>query len=266
MLSALLYSEVTQQFLRILVGGNGPIYLDAVDALSHGMGESALGISRQEAVELVAQVIEEQETRGESLINPVHALQLPSKRRPASLAEKIDDNGRYNNNIQLEKIRAGEIPTYEEKARRASMLQELSKLQAGIILASSGSEGGFAHSAITSFLQKLPSQTECWHFGDSDAKGFEILHNLRERVQIPVRSLHMYFRPDPESPLLTRDEVNTIDRLLTSPLLNETEKQQLRAMRDSGRKGRFEQESLGLSESVWPFYAPKQTLVMMRSG
>jgi hypothetical protein len=65
----------------------------------------------------------------------------------------------------------------------------------------------------------------------------------------------MDFRPDPESPLLTRDDINTIERLLTLPLLSEAEKHQLRIMRDSGRKGRFEQESLGPPGLAWPFYA-----------
>jgi len=58
MLSTLLYSEVSQQFLRILASGNSPIYLDAVDALSREMGESLLGMSRPEAVEIVTVVIE----------------------------------------------------------------------------------------------------------------------------------------------------------------------------------------------------------------
>jgi AbrB family looped-hinge helix DNA binding protein len=39
------------------------------------------------------------------------------------------------------------------------------------------------------------------------------------------------------------------------PLLSEAEKHQLRIMRDSGRKGRFEQESLGPPRLAWPFYA-----------
>jgi hypothetical protein len=136
----------------------------------------------------------------------------------------------------------------------ASMFHELSKLRAGVILASSGSEGGFAHSAIVTFLQKLPPQIECWHFGDSDPKGFEILHNLRERVRTSIHSLHMNFRPDPQSPPLNRAEIDTIGRLLLSPFISEPEKEQLRLMRNFGRKGLFEQESLGLPRSSWPFY------------
>jgi hypothetical protein len=80
MLSTLLYSEVSQQFLRILGSGNSPIYIDAVDALSREMGEAALGISRQEAIELVALVVEkhaglqadvqEQELASGDLVSP----------------------------------------------------------------------------------------------------------------------------------------------------------------------------------------------------
>ena len=52
----------------------------------------------------------------------------------------------------------------------------------------------------------------------------------------------MDFRPEPQSPSLSRDDLPTINRLLGSPLLNDPEKHQLRVMRDSGTKGRFEQE------------------------
>jgi hypothetical protein len=83
----------------------------------------------------------------------------------------------------------------------ASMLHELAKLAPGIILASSGSEGGFAHSTIISFLHKVPTQIECWHFGDSDPKGFEILHNLRARVQIPIRFPSHGFPRGPPKPI-----------------------------------------------------------------
>jgi len=51
-----LYSEITPDFFRILSGVNARIYTDALDALAHEMGGA--GLSRQEAVEIVTQIVE----------------------------------------------------------------------------------------------------------------------------------------------------------------------------------------------------------------
>jgi len=136
----------------------------------------------------------------------------------------------------------------------AAMLHELTKRQSGIILASSGSEGGFANSAVVTFLQGLPADIELWHFGDSDPKGFEILADLRTRTGREIHSLHMQFRPSAAAPPLTAEDEKTIDRLLTSESLTMDEKHQLNQMRASGAKGHFEQEALGHPGAEWPFY------------
>lgn len=136
----------------------------------------------------------------------------------------------------------------------AAMLHELAKRRSGILLASSGSEGGFANSAVISFLQDLPSPIELWHFGDSDPKGFEILADLRTRSRREIHSLHMQFRPAATAPPLTAEDQKTIDRLLPSEFLTSAEKQQIQQMQASGTKGRFEQESLGHPATKWPFY------------
>ena len=122
------------------------------------------------------------------------------------------------------------------------------------VLASSGSEGGFAHSAVIGLLGRLPRDLECWHFGDSDPKGFEILADLRERSGRAIHSFHMSYRPDTASSAVTKEEVVTINRLLLSAFLTLEEKHELEKMLNAGRKGQYEQESLGSPASKWPFY------------
>lgn len=137
----------------------------------------------------------------------------------------------------------------------AAMLHELAKLGSNTILASSGSEGGFANSAVITFLQALPLGIELWHFGDSDPKGFDILRDLRERSGREIGSLHMKFRPSGgvRSPLDAEDR-RTISRLLASEFIIAGEKTHLDKMMDAGHKGDFEQESLGRPARTWPFY------------
>jgi len=136
-----------------------------------------------------------------------------------------------------------------------AMLYELCKLGSGVILASSGSEGGFAHSPVITFLRKLPQTMECWHFGDSDPKGFDILRDLRERSGCAIRSLHMQFRTtERSSPALTSEQGNTIERLLSSASLTQEEKEELRRIKAAGCLGAFEQESMGLPQPEWPFF------------
>lgn len=123
-----------------------------------------------------------------------------------------------------------------------SMLHEMAKKDSGIILASSGSEGGFAHSAVITFLKALPEEVECFHFGDSDPKGFEILSDLRQRSGRAIVSVGMAFDASVTGPELTPPDRKTIARLLDSPSLTDTEKQALSLMLTAGHKGLYEQE------------------------
>lgn len=136
----------------------------------------------------------------------------------------------------------------------AAMVHELCKLGSGVILASSGSEGGFANSAVIAFLKKLPDSIECWHFGDSDPKGFDILRDLRERSGRQIRSLKMRFESGIPGPAISREDAKVIDRLLACENLTSEEKAELREMKAAGHLGRFEQESLGRPKRDWPFY------------
>jgi hypothetical protein len=160
-------------------------------------------------------------------------------------------------------IRRAQIETTAARCltvENAAMLHELAKLRSDTVLASSGSEGGFANSAVIAFLKSLPANVELWHFGDSDPKGFDILRDMRERSSRTIRSLHMFFRPSerPRSPLEAEDQ-KTLSRLMASTYLACEEKLELEKMLGSGDKGRFEQESLGRPSQIWPFYATPST-------
>ncbi len=155
-------------------------------------------------------------------------------------------------------MRRAEIHTAANRCltvENVAMLHELAKSKSGTVLASSGSEGGFANSAVIAFLQALPANVELWHFGDSDPKGFDILRDLRERTGRQIQSLHMAFRTGKEarSPLDT-DDLKTINRLLASDLLTALEKTDLENIRIAADKGAFEQENLGHPAQSWPFY------------
>jgi hypothetical protein len=170
---------------------------------------------------------------------PLHPLQSPAR-------------------IGAQDIRSARIETTALRCltvENAAMLHELAKLRSETVLVSSGSEGGFANSAVIAFLRAIPADVELWHFGDSDPKGFDILRDLRERSGRDIRSLHMAFRPAERSQShLEAEDLKTINRLVTSTFLTPSEKLELENMRSAGDKGRFEQESLGKPTKNWPFY------------
>ena len=135
-----------------------------------------------------------------------------------------------------------------------AMLHELAKTHENVLLVSSGSEGGYANSAVIEFLKMLPADIELWHFGDSDPKGFDILRDIREKTRREVRALHMHYRPAQEGIPFTAEDRRTIQRLLMSSFVTAEEKIDLTTMSTAQTKGRFEQESLGLPGDGWPFY------------
>lgn len=64
---------------------------------------------------------------------------------------------------------------------------ELAKLQSGELLVCTS----FPGSATVTLLRRLPPKIDCWHFGDSDEAGFEILRVLAEKTGRNFRPLHM---------------------------------------------------------------------------
>ncbi len=129
-----------------------------------------------------------------------------------------------------------------------TVLHELAKRNSRDILAGSGSHGGFAHSAIIEFLRALPPHVVILHCGDTDPKGFEILHDLRKRAAREIGSLGMAFDASRPGPALTGGDRKTIARLLESRFLTDPEKSHLAAMLAAGHKGIFEQEARPLPE------------------
>lgn len=91
---------------------------------------------------------------------------------------------------QIDIERSDEVST---PARRCLTIEnetsfhELAKLRSGDLLVHSSYPG----SGTLALLRHLPSTMEFWHFGDSDAAGFEILRVLREKSGRDFRPLHM---------------------------------------------------------------------------
>lgn len=113
----------------------------------------------------------------------------------------------------------------------------------------------FPTQAVKLLLQKLPPALPHHHFGDTDPSGWDILRKLREIRSASVQPFHMSWRPSAQAAPLTQRDLQTIDRLLADPRMADCHAS-LRAMRNSGTKGDFEQESLGRpSLNEWPFYA-----------
>jgi hypothetical protein len=65
---------------------------------------------------------------------------------------------------------------------------ELAKLRSGELLI----QTSFPGSGTLALLKRLPTEIECWHFGDSDEAGFDILRVLREQSGRNFQPLHMY--------------------------------------------------------------------------
>ena len=127
---------------------------------------------------------------------------------------------------------------------------ELAKLNSDTLLIQTSYPGR----AVLALLARLPPQLPIHHFGDTDPAGFDILRDLRERSGRAVQPLHMHHRPRADSETLLQSDLQIIDRLLADPHLADCHAV-LQAMRNSGTKGDFEQESLGLPNLMeWPFY------------
>ncbi|MCX6857170.1 MAG: DUF2220 family protein [Verrucomicrobia bacterium] len=127
---------------------------------------------------------------------------------------------------------------------------ELSKINRNTLLI----QTSYPNRAVLALMACLPVETPIFHFGDTDPAGFEILRDLRERSQRIITPLHMSFRSKEDSPDLTQVERQTLSRLINHPVMVDC-RNLLEAMLTSGKKGEFEQESLGAPRlSDWPFY------------
>jgi hypothetical protein len=126
---------------------------------------------------------------------------------------------------------------------------ELAKLRTKTLLVQTSYPGR----AVRRLFERLPATLPCHHFGDSDPAGFEILRDLRAKTGRAFAPLRMDFRDHADSPLLSAEEKRHLTRLLADPLLEDV-REPLSRMLAAGRKGTFEQESLGPPGPEWPFY------------
>jgi hypothetical protein len=127
---------------------------------------------------------------------------------------------------------------------------ELSKINRDTLLI----QTSYPNRAVLALIACLPVETPIFHFGDTDPAGFDILRDLRERSQRIITPLHMSFRSKEGSPDLAQVERQTLSRLINHPMMNDC-RSLLEAMLVLGKKGDFEQESLGAPRlSAWPFY------------
>ena len=150
-------------------------------------------------------------------------------------------------------IEAGEVsvrmPARVLTIENETTFHQLAQLASGELLILTSYPG----SGTLALLRALPEDCECWHFGDSDPQGFDILRDIRERSRRSVRALAMRYRERASAPSLTVRERRLAEKLRADPVLLTEEQAALQAMLIGGSKGDFEQERLPLILSAWPF-------------
>lgn len=112
----------------------------------------------------------------------------------------------------------------------------------------------FPTKALIRLLGLLSQNLPVFHFGDTDPAGFHILSKLRETSRRPVRPFLMEGRRSEKKCPLSEYDQAILPRLLSDPLLNDVA-MDIKLMEDSGCKGDFEQETIGLPDlESWPFF------------
>lgn len=103
------------------------------------------------------------------------------------------DLGSLAGPVRLALVDVRRVTAWECRAKRCLTVEnettfhELAKLGSGELLV----QTSFPGAATVALLKALPGGLEWWHFGDSDAAGFEILRVLREKTGRDFRPLHM---------------------------------------------------------------------------
>lgn len=124
-----------------------------------------------------------------------------------------------------------------------SVFRELAKKRTGHLLV----QTSFPGAATRLLFERLPTDLPCYHFGDSDPAGFDVLRDLREKTGRGFQPVMMRFRGHPEAPKLTDTEKRDITRLLASPTMADVH-DPLHTMLRVDTKGDFEQESIPIDE------------------
>ena len=236
----------------------GTLVRDASTQLGHGSKHLE---SQQSFIERALEQLFGPETPLESIgiqtSNSVLHFSGPLTLHFADGTTHVTDALRYESTLPVAEIeRAVRITTAAERLlsvenRKTTFLQ-LARADANrttLIIATS-----FPTQAVRRLLEKLPLDLPHHHFGDTDPAGFHILQKLRQVTKRQVRPFRMNFRDREQSAPLTRTEKLTLDRLLAGPLMDDCH-EPLRMLQSTGRRGDFEQESLGApSLKGWPFY------------
>jgi hypothetical protein len=124
-----------------------------------------------------------------------------------------------------------------------TVFRELAKRAADVLLV----QTSFPGAATRLLFERLPANIPCYHFGDSDPAGFDILRDLREKTGRGFEPVMMCFRDHPGAPKLTASERRDVARLLASSVMTDV-RDQLLKMSHANTKGDFEQESLSINE------------------
>lgn len=113
----------------------------------------------------------------------------------------------------------------------------------------------FPTKALLRLLDLLPKDLPVYHFGDTDPAGFHILSKLRETSKRPVVPFLMRRRPVGKKCDLSEYDQALLPRLLGDSFLRDVHGE-IEAMRETGCKGDFEQETIGLPDlAAWPFFS-----------
>lgn len=111
----------------------------------------------------------------------------------------------------------------------------------------------FPTKALIRLLELLPEDMPVYHFGDTDPAGYHILAKLREATGHTVHAFLMKHRSG-DAPL-TEYDLGLLPRLLDDPNLSDVNAE-IAAISTSGRKGDYEQETLGTPDlDRWPFFS-----------
>ena len=111
--------------------------------------------------------------------------------------------------------------------------------------------------ATRRLLELLPPSLPHYHYGDTDPSGYAILRSLRGATARPVYPFRMAWRDSPDSPKLGERDLQILPALIADPTMADLAAD-LIAMRNAGRKGKFEQELAGHpTADGWPFWGDR---------
>lgn len=130
----------------------------------------------------------------------------------------------------------------------ATKFHELCRVSSGDIFVFTS----YPNKATVEFLRHIPSTIPLFHFGDTDPWGFDVLRSLRKILDREVTPLHMLYRPEADAPILQPRDRRKLDSLLKEPGVADV-RAELEHLKSAGTKGDFEQESLTLTSSRFPY-------------